>query len=81
MAAQALELRIALLAPGGGGDAEPGTAPGVGVVEALRRIRARIAHLDRDREPGPDLAAATAMVHDGALADLTGPAGRDGEAP
>jgi histidine ammonia-lyase len=80
VAAQALELRVALLAAGGGGGAETGTAPGVGVVEALRRIRARIAHLDRDREPGPDLAAATAMVHDGVLADLTGPAGRDGEA-
>ncbi len=26
-----------------------------------------------DREPGPDLAAALALVHDGALADLAGP--------
>ena len=31
-----------------------------------------VRHLDGDREPGPDLAAATAMVHDGALADLAG---------
>ena len=29
-------------------------------------------HLDGDREPGPDLAAATALVHEGALADLAG---------
>ena len=31
-----------------------------------------VRHLDGDREPGPDLAAATALVHDGALADLAG---------
>jgi len=82
VAAQALDLRVASLAAGDGGAAsasksraEAATAPGAGVVEALRRIRARIAHLDRDREPGPDLAAATAMVHDGVLADLVeGPA-------
>ena len=49
--------------------------PGAGVAEAHRRIRARIAHLDRDREPGPDLAAATALVHGGVLADLAGPGG------
>jgi histidine ammonia-lyase len=42
------------------------------VAEALRRIRAVVRHLDGDREPGPDLAAATALVHDGALADLAG---------
>ena len=86
VAAQALDLRIASLAAGDGATAAAGTGgggsdapatgpasattPGTGVVEALRRIRARIAHLDRDREPGPDLAAATAMVHDGVLADL-----------
>ena len=46
---------------------------GAGVSEAHARIRARIAHLDRDREPGPDLAAATELVHDGAFADLVGP--------
>ena len=34
--------------------------------------RAVVRHLDGDREPGPDLAAATALVHDGALADLAG---------
>ena len=61
VAAQALELRLA------GSD---GAAPGMGVAEALARVRARIRHLDGDREPGPDLAAAAEMVHGGALADL-----------
>ncbi len=69
VAAQALDLRLALQAS----DGEVAARPGVGVAEALERIRARIPHLDRDREPGPDLAAATAMVHDGALEDLAGP--------
>jgi histidine ammonia-lyase len=73
VAAQALDLRLALLATDGGQGPPP--APGAGVAEAHRRIRARIAHLDRDREPGPDLAAATAMVHDGTLEDLAGPRG------
>ena len=65
VAAQALELRLA----------DPdlrGAAPGAGVAEALARIRERVTHLDGDREPGPDLAAATALVHEGALADLAG---------
>ena len=56
VAAQALDLRI------GGPD---GAAPGAGVAEALARLREQVRHLDGDREPGPDLAAATAMVHDG----------------
>ena len=63
VAAQALDLRLAT---------SDGAAPGAGVAEALRRIRASVRHLDGDREPGPDLAAATALVHDGALADLAG---------
>jgi len=64
LAAQALDLRLELV---------PGARPGQGVAEALRRIRARIEHLDADREPGPDLKAAHALVHDGSLADLAGP--------
>ena len=64
VAAQALDLRLVQMAA----DGPP--APGLGVAEAHRRIRARVAGLDRDREPGPDLAAATALVHDGALVDL-----------
>jgi len=77
VAAQALELRTARLAGSGLGGVAPGkgeeVAPGEGVAAALVRVRDRIAHLDRDREPGPDLVAATALVHDGALADLAGP--------
>ncbi len=76
VAAQALELRLA----GEGTDEGEGThegegsdlAPGSGVAEALTRVRARIRHLDVDREPGADLAAATAIVHDGGLVDLVG---------
>ena len=62
--AQALDARLALL---------PGTAPGAGVIEALRRIRAVVRPLDGDREPAPDMAAAYRLVHTGALADLAGP--------
>jgi histidine ammonia-lyase len=63
VAAQALDLRLA---------ESDGAAPGAGVAEALARVRARIRHLDGDREPGPDLAAATALVHNGELVDLAG---------
>ncbi len=63
LAAQALDLRLALV---------PGAIPGKGVAVALTRIRERVDHLDADREPGPDLTAATAIVHDGVLADLAG---------
>ncbi|MDQ2965056.1 MAG: histidine ammonia-lyase [Chloroflexota bacterium] len=64
VAAQALDLRIGLL---------DGAAPGAGVAEALTRVRARVPHLDEDREPGPDLAAAGELVRSGALTDLAGP--------
>jgi histidine ammonia-lyase len=64
VAAQALDLRMGLL---------DGAVPGAGVAEALTRIRTRVPHLDEDREPGPDLAAATELVRTGALADLAGP--------
>jgi histidine ammonia-lyase len=67
VAAQALDLRLAAMAD------EGPPAPGSGVAEAQRRIRGRIARLDRDREPGPDLAAAASLVHDGALVDLVSP--------
>jgi len=61
VAAQALDLRLAI---------SDGAEPGAGVAEALARVRARIRHLESDREPGPDLAAATTLVHDGELVDL-----------
>jgi histidine ammonia-lyase len=70
VAAQALDLRSAAIADGH----EPAPRPGTGVTDAHRRIRERITHLDGDREPGPDLASATALVHEGALVDLTGEA-------
>ena len=62
VAAQALDIRVG----------DDGPAPGAGVVEARGRIRARVEHLDGDREPGPDLAAATDLVRAGALVDLAG---------
>lgn len=84
--AQALDLRLAMLAgasaAGVGAAVDPGVpeprgaeaiVPGSGVAEAHRRIRRVIAHLDRDREPGADLAAAAELVHAGALVDLTEP--------
>ena len=40
------------------------------VRQAPSLVRDRIAHLDDDREPGPDLAAAMELVRSGALADL-----------
>ncbi|HKG56115.1 MAG TPA: histidine ammonia-lyase [Candidatus Limnocylindrales bacterium] len=64
VAAQALDLRIA---------ATDGVAPGAGVADALARIREHVRHLDADREPGPDLAAAADLVHSGALVDLASP--------
>ena len=72
-AAQALDLRLALIAEDGDADAAAAPQPGEGVEAARRRIRDRIEPLGEDREPGPDLAAALALVHDGTLADLAGP--------
>lgn len=75
VAAQALDLRLAAM-----GAEHPGTTgprPGLGVADAHERIRARVTHLDHDREPGPDLASATALVHEGGLADLVDPAPAD----
>ena len=60
-ATQGLDLRLAML---------PGTRPGRGVADAHARVRAVVRHLDGDREPGPDLAAATELVRTGALVDL-----------
>lgn len=59
-AAQALDVRLAGGAP----------KPGVGVAEAHRRVRERVPPLVADREPGPDLEAATELVRSGALVDL-----------
>jgi len=75
VAAQALDLRLESMSTDGTG---PAPEPGAGVAEASRRIRRDVAHLDRDREPGPDLAAAYALVRDGALVELTEGAERPG---
>jgi histidine ammonia-lyase len=65
-AAQALDLRMAALG---------GLRPGAGVTDAMARVRAVVPHLERDREPGPDIAAATALVREGELAGLAGEEG------
>ena len=60
-AGQALDFRLQLV---------PGAAPGAGVAAAHARLRGVVAHLTVDREPGPDIAAATALVRSGELATL-----------
>jgi histidine ammonia-lyase len=50
-----------------------GLRPGAGVAEAHRRLRAHVAHLESDRDPGPDIAAAIMLVRGGALFDLLPP--------
>jgi histidine ammonia-lyase len=85
VAAEAIDHRRRLLAADAGGQARDGASvgpePGAGVVEAQRRIRAVVPPLVEDREPGPDLAAATKLVHDGALVDLVGGPGAIDESP
>ncbi len=63
-AARALDLRLELV---------PGAVPGAGVAAAHAAIREVVRPWDGDREPGPDLEAATKLVHDGALAALALP--------
>jgi histidine ammonia-lyase len=71
VAAQALDLRRDSLADGDGdGDRAGAPEPGRGVRAAYDRLRARVARLEFDREPGPDLAAATDLVRSGVLAEL-----------
>jgi histidine ammonia-lyase len=67
-----LVLALELLCAGQGLDfrVADGTRPGVGAAEAHRRLREAVAHLDGDRDPGPDIAAATAIVRDAAFDDL-----------
>jgi histidine ammonia-lyase len=64
VAAEGLDCRLDLL-----GDE---AVPGAGVAAARDRIRAIVPRLAGDREPGPDLAAITSLVHRGGLADLAG---------
>jgi histidine ammonia-lyase len=65
--------------PAAGGAPPAITAtPGAGVVDAHRRIREHVSRLDGDREPGPDLAALTTLVHNGAFVDLVAGASAPG---
>jgi histidine ammonia-lyase len=83
VAAQAIDLRLELLTDHGDGGAAHGNppTPGAGVAEAHRRIRTVMTRVRADREPGPDLAAATRLVRDGALVDLAGGSGSSVVAP
>jgi histidine ammonia-lyase len=72
---EALDQRVALLA-GEPYAAAGGVTPGAGVAAARDRVRALVAPLRGDREPGPDLAAITRLVHEGGLVDLATPGGR-----
>jgi histidine ammonia-lyase len=65
VSAQALDFRLSRVAEAG-----LSVHPGVGVAEAHARIRAVVPHLDHDRLQTADIAAATALVRDGALVDL-----------
>jgi histidine ammonia-lyase len=60
-AAQGLDFRVA-----------SGPQPGAGVKQAHRIVRERVEHLRDDRDPQPDIAAASALVHDRVLAHLAG---------
>jgi histidine ammonia-lyase len=53
-----------------------GPPPGRGVSAAHQLVRRQVAHLDDDRDPGPDIAAATALVTSGELRALL-PSGGD----
>ena len=65
-------LALELLCAGQGLDfrLESGPQPGAGVLAAHERLRRHVAHLDADREPGPDIGAALELVAGGALLDL-----------
>jgi len=58
-AAQGLDFRLA----------DGGPLPGLGVTEAHRLVRERVAHLDSDRDLGPDITAGLELVRSGALAE------------
>jgi histidine ammonia-lyase len=65
-------LALELLCAGQGLDFRlaDGHRPGAGVLEAHRRLRERIAHLETDRDPGPDIEAAVDLVRRGTFLDL-----------
>jgi histidine ammonia-lyase len=71
-AARALDLRLAALE-----SASPGTrlSPGKGVAAAHAAIREVVRPWEGDREPGPDIEAATRLVRDDRFTALARPAG------
>ncbi|GAC1672845.1 MAG: histidine ammonia-lyase [Candidatus Limnocylindrales bacterium] len=68
--AEALDQRLALLSAESGTGSGLTPVAGTGVTVARDRVRSVVAPLHGDREPGPDLAAVTSLVHGGALVDL-----------
>ena len=64
-------LALELLCAGQGLDFRlaSGVGPGAGVATAHRLLRERVSHLDTDRDPGPDIEAAVALVRSGGLLD------------
>ncbi|MFL5750155.1 MAG: histidine ammonia-lyase [Chloroflexota bacterium] len=73
----AIELLVATQALDARLDDGPDLSPGAGVAEARARVRGRVERLRGDREPAPDLAAATGLVRSGALVDLAEATGTD----
>jgi histidine ammonia-lyase len=65
-------LALELLCAGQGLDFRmaSGPTPGPGVTDAHRRLRERVEHLENDRDQGPDIEAATALIRQGALLEL-----------
>jgi histidine ammonia-lyase len=64
-------LALELLCAGQGLDFRAGgPAPGVGVSAAQALLRDVVGHLDEDREPGADIAAARTLIHSGRLVEL-----------
>ena len=70
VAAQGLDFRLAQSVADG-----QHVQPGAGVVEAHRRIRSVVPHLDHDRIQTADIQAAFDLVAAGSLVDLVDPAG------
>ena len=68
-AARALDLRLAAVADPSGGT----VVPGAGVAAAHAAVREVVRPWEGDREPGPDIAAATQLVREGRLATLVRP--------
>jgi histidine ammonia-lyase len=65
-------LALELICAAQGLDLRLGTdhRPGAGVAEAHGRVRAEIDHLTTDRDPQPDIAAATRFIREARLIDL-----------